>query len=216
MSRDKVGDRGTVCVPGVVASWPSDSVERRSVGTLTEYARNTRTHTQEQIDAIAEAIKEWGWTNPVLIDEGGKIIAGHGRVMAARQMGLAEVPVMVARGWTEAQKRAYVIADNKLYERGGWDAEMLASEVLELSDLGANIDILGLSDKELAGIFPEIEDGDAEEKSIDTSDVNDVFWISVSGPLHCQASALSRLVDVMETIPGVQVELGTVRRDGLG
>lgn len=216
MSRDKVSNRVEACVQSVGASWPSDSVERRSVGTLTEYARNTRTHTQEQIDAIAEAIKEWGWTNPVLIDEGGKIIAGHGRVMAARQMGLADVPVMVARGWTEAQKRAYVIADNKLYERGGWDAEMLASEVLELSDLGANIDILGLSDKELAGIFPDLEGGEAEEKSIETSDVNDVFWVSVSGPLHQQAKTLQRLVDVMESIPGVAVELGTVRRDGLG
>jgi len=216
MSRDKVRNRVKVGVPEMGAAWPSDCVERKPVAALTEYARNTRTHTQEQIDAIAGAIREWGWTNPVLIDESGKIIAGHGRVMAARQMGLLEVPVMVARGWTEAQKRAYVIADNKLYERGGWDAEMLASEVLDLSELGADIGMLGLSDKELAGIFPDVEHGEAEEKHIETSDVNDVFWISVSGPMHQQAAALQRLIGVMESIPGVSVELGTVRRDGLG
>lgn len=216
MSQDKVSNRVKAGVPRVDAAWPSDGVERRAVSTLTEYARNTRTHSKEQIDAIVAAIVEWGWTNPVLIDEEGKIIAGHGRVMAARQMGLTDVPVMVARGWTDEQKRAYVIADNKLYERGGWDAEMLASEVLDLQDIGANLDLLGLSDKELAGIFPDEGAGDVADVGTETHGVSDVFWISISGPMHQQAEALARLVAVMESIPGVQVELGTVRRDGLG
>ncbi|MFO7477760.1 MAG: ParB/Srx family N-terminal domain-containing protein [Methyloceanibacter sp.] len=79
------------------------------------------------------SITEWGWTNPVLIAEDGTIIAGHARVLAAQKLGLAEVPVMVARGWSEAQIRAYVIADNKLAENAGWDNKMLVSELQELS-----------------------------------------------------------------------------------
>jgi ParB-like chromosome segregation protein Spo0J len=91
---------------------------------------------------------EWGWTTPVLVDEAGSIIAGHGRVMAAQHLGLAEIPVMVARGWTEVQKRAYVLADNKLALDAGWDAAMLELEVADLEQLGANMivsfdDILG-------------------------------------------------------------------------
>ncbi len=216
MSRDKVSNRVKASVQVVGPAWPSDSVERRAVDSLTEYARNTRTHSKDQVDAIVAAINEWGWTNPILIDENGKIIAGHGRVMAARQMGLVDVPVMVARGWSDEQKRAYVIADNKLYERGGWDAEMLASEVMDLQDLGAHLELLGLSEKELAGIFPDDGVADVADFGTETSGVSDVFWISISGPMHQQADALRRLVGVMESIPGVQVELGTVRRDGLG
>jgi ParB-like chromosome segregation protein Spo0J len=77
-------------------------------------------------------MKEWGWTNPVLADEAGGVIVGHARLLAARQLGIAEVPVMVARGWTDAQKRAYVIADNKLAENAGWDRELLGLELGEL------------------------------------------------------------------------------------
>jgi len=200
----------------VGASWPADSVERRAIGTLTAYVRNTRTHSKEQVDAIAAAIGEWGWTSPILIDESGQIIAGHGRVLAARQLGLADVPVMVARGWSDEQKRAYVIADNKLYERGGWDAEMLASESLGLGELGFDLGLIGFSDKELSGLFPDESVDGVDDVGTDTAGVSDVFWISVSGPMQQQADALRRLVDVMQAIPGVQVELGTVRRDGLG
>ena len=78
------------------------------------YARNARTHTPAQVAQIAASMKEWGWTNPVLIDEDAQILAGHGRILAADVLGLRDVPVMIAEGWSEAQKRAYVIADNKL------------------------------------------------------------------------------------------------------
>ena len=86
-------------------SWPADKVERRSVASLIPYARNARTHSDEQVAQIAASIREWGWTTPVLVDEAGQIIAGHGRVMAARKLGITEVPVMVAAGWSAAQPR---------------------------------------------------------------------------------------------------------------
>ena len=110
------------------ARWPADAVKRFKIDKLIPYARNARTHSPEQIEQIAASIREWGFTVPVLIDEAGMIIAGHGRVLAAQQLGLLEVPVIVARGWTDAQKRAYVIADNKLTENGGWDDDLLAGD----------------------------------------------------------------------------------------
>jgi hypothetical protein len=112
--------------------WPADKVERWAIERLIPYAKNARTHTDAQVAAIAASIKEWGWTSPALVGEDGGLIAGHARVLAARQLGIAEIPVMVAAGWTEAQKRAYVLADNQLAITGsGWDPELLR---LELGD----------------------------------------------------------------------------------
>jgi ParB-like chromosome segregation protein Spo0J len=88
-------------------------------------SRNARTHSPEQVDQISASIREWGWTIPVLVDDEGGIIAGHGRVLAAHKLAIAEVPVMVAAGWSEAQKRAYVLADNKLALNAGWDNDLL-------------------------------------------------------------------------------------------
>jgi hypothetical protein len=122
--------------PPKKASWPADKVERRKVKDLVPYAKNARTHSEEQIEQIAHAIEQWGWTVPCLVDEKGGLIAGHGRVLAAKQLGLNEVPVVVARGWSAAQKRAYVIADNKLTENGGWDDDLLKVEIGELQGEG--------------------------------------------------------------------------------
>ena len=117
--------------------WPADKVERWRIDRLIPYAKNARTHTDAQVAAIAASIKEWGWTTPALVGEDGGLIAGHARVLAARQLGIAEIPVMVAVGWTEAQKRAYVLADNQLAITGsGWDPELLRLELGELK-LGA-------------------------------------------------------------------------------
>jgi hypothetical protein len=113
--------------------WPADKVERWAIDRLIPYAKNARTHTDAQVAAIAASIKEWGWTSPALVGEDGGLIAGHARVLAARQLGIAEIPVMVAAGWTEAQKRAYVLADNQLAITGsGWDPELLRLELGEL------------------------------------------------------------------------------------
>jgi DNA modification methylase len=138
--------------PLIKKEWPSDHVEKRPIEGLIPYARNARTHSDAQIAQIAASIREWGWTNPVLVAEDGTIIAGHGRVLAARQLGITEVPVMVARGWTEAQKRAYVIADNQLGLNAGWDMELLKVEMAELQGLDFNLDLIGFDDKMLAAI----------------------------------------------------------------
>ena len=128
---------------------PPLQIEYRPIGDLIPYARNARTHDAAQVALIAGSIREFGFTNPVLVDGENGIIAGHGRVMAARQLGMAEVPVIELGHLTPAQKRAYVLADNKLGERAGWDMEMLALEVAELQSLGVEMIDLGFSTRDL-------------------------------------------------------------------
>jgi DNA modification methylase len=139
--------------------WPADRIERWAIQRLVPYARNARTHSAAQVDQIAASIREWGWTNPVLVDEEGTIIAGHGRVLAARKLRIADVPVMVAAGWTEAQKRAYTIADNKLTLNGDWDQELLGLEIGELEVLGFDLDLIGFSDDERAALAARLTEG---------------------------------------------------------
>jgi ParB-like chromosome segregation protein Spo0J len=132
--------------------WAADKVERRSIASLVPYARNARMHSAEQIDQIAASIREWGWTVPVLIDEADGIIARHGRVLAAHKLGIAEIPVMVAAGWSEAQKRAYVLADNKLALNAGWDDAMLRVEIDDLRGTGFDLGLIGFSADEIAAL----------------------------------------------------------------
>jgi hypothetical protein len=139
---------------------PADKVERWDITRLVPYARNSRTHSDEQIGQIAASIKEWGWTTPVLVDEDGSIIAGHGRTLAAQRLKMTEIPVMVASGWSDAKKRAYIIADNKLAMNAGWDESMLALELGELKDLGFDLELTGFSDKELK-LLMDIAEADA-------------------------------------------------------
>jgi ParB-like chromosome segregation protein Spo0J len=128
--------------------WPADKVERRPIESLTPYARNARTHSDAQVAQIAASMKEWGWTTPVLVDETGTIIAGHGRVLAARKLGLTEIPVMVAEGWTDAQKRAYVLADNQLALNAGWDEDLRRVELQDLQSEGFAVELIGFDDLE--------------------------------------------------------------------
>jgi len=139
--------------------WPADKVERRKVSDLIPYARNARTHSDAQVAQIAASISEWGWTTPVLVDEAGSIIAGHGRVMAARKLGLSDVPVMVAAGWSEAQKKAYVLADNQLALNAGWDMDLLKVEVGDLNVEGFDLNLIGFDDKLLADLLAEPTEG---------------------------------------------------------
>lgn len=142
--------------------WPADRVERRPIGALIPDARNARTHSDAQVAQIAASMAEWGWTNPVLVDEAGRIIAGHARVLAARKLGIGEVPVMIAEGWTEAQRRAYIIADNQLPLNAGWDAELLSSEVRGLAEWDFDLSLLGFTDIDalLAAGNPGLTDPD--------------------------------------------------------
>lgn len=143
-------------------------IEMMPVELLTPYAQNSRTHSKEQVAQIAASIQEYGFTNPVLIDNDDVLIAGHGRVMAAKQLGLFEVPAIRLGHLNEAQKRAYVIADNKLALNAGWDDEVLAQELTALKDLDYDLTLTGFDDEELSDIFddlePDEEPGDPQEK----------------------------------------------------
>lgn len=122
---------------------------------LVPYANNARTHSDEQIRQIADSIGEFGFTNPVLIDEKNGVIAGHGRIMAAQLLKLDTIPTIKLSGLSEAQKKAYVIVDNKLAENSGWDLDLLRSEFIDLQDMDFDTDLLGFSDEDMLEIFPE-------------------------------------------------------------
>jgi len=137
-----------------------DKIELLGVADLVPYARNSRTHSEDQVAQIAASMREFGFTNPVLIDEAGGIIAGHGRVMAAKSLGLEKVPCIRLAHLTEAQKRAYVIADNKLALNAGWDDAVLRSELDALKLADFDLSLLGFSGDELGALYtvPDEED----------------------------------------------------------
>jgi ParB-like chromosome segregation protein Spo0J len=127
-------------------------IQYKPIQDLIPYARNSRTHNDAQVAQIAASIKEFGWTNPVLLDGTNGIIAGHGRVMAAQKLGETEVPTIELSHMDENQKRAYIIADNKLALNAGWDNEMLALEVADLKDAGYDLGLTGFSLDEIAAL----------------------------------------------------------------
>lgn len=137
------GGQKAKTVTSTRAKWPADAPVRKSVAELIPYARNARTHSEAQVAQIAASIREWGWTNPVLIDETGGIIAGHGRILAARKLKIEDVPCIVATGWSEAQKRAYILADNQLAMNAGWDMDLLKVEIGDLKDEGFDLGLMG-------------------------------------------------------------------------
>ena len=120
---------------------------------LKPYGKNARTHSEQQIGQIVESIREFGFTNPVLIDTKNGVIAGHARLQAARRLDMKEVPCIVLAGLTEAQKRAYVIADNQIALNSGWDEKLLAMEFADLKDAGFNLDLLGFDASQMADIM---------------------------------------------------------------
>lgn len=130
----------------------------KKINELKPYENNSRTHDESQIKQICESIKEYGWTNPVLIDEKGMIIAGHGRVEAGKKLNIKEVPCIVLSGLTEAQKKAYVIADNKMALNAGWNEELLKTELENLKELDFDLELTGFSKKELDKLFDEINE----------------------------------------------------------
>jgi DNA modification methylase len=131
----------------------------RPLGELIPYARNPRTHSDAQVAQIAASIREFGWTNPVLVDGQNGIIAGHGRVMAARKLGLERVPVIELGHMSEAQKRAYVLADNQLALNAGWDHELLRLELADLSELGFDLGLIGFGEGELERLLAGGKEG---------------------------------------------------------
>jgi ParB-like chromosome segregation protein Spo0J len=137
-------------------------ITQKKVTELIPYVNNSRTHSDEQVAQIAASIKEFGWTNPILVDGKNGIIAGHGRLLAARKLGHKEVPTIELSELTDAQKRAYIIADNKLALNAGWDDEVLKLEIQQLSDLNFDLTLLGFDEVELAKMFDEVVDEEPE------------------------------------------------------
>lgn len=159
-----------------VSEWPAYEVKARSLDDLKIYERNARTHSPEQVDEIVASIEEFGWTNPALVDENGLIVAGHGRRMAAnkiyeaggtirlfdgRSIPQGMIPTISCAGWTEEQKRAYILADNQLAANADWDMDLLRAELIDLNGAGFEVGLIGFSDDALAGLMIDPEEAAA-------------------------------------------------------
>src|SRR5215472_8702462 len=145
---------------GPTRPWPAERVEQWPIEQLLPYANNPRLHSASDVEKIAGSILKWGWTTPVLVDEQGVLIAGHGRVAAAAKLGLAvPIPVIVARGWSEEEKQAYRLADNELAARGSWDPDLLRSELHDLKFNGFDLDLIGFEPDRLEQILAGLGSG---------------------------------------------------------
>ena len=136
----------------------TERFEKVNIDRLVPYARNARTHSKEQILQLRASLREFGFVNPVIVDKDLNVIAGHGRILAAKEEGIAEVPCVFAEHLTEAQKRAYIIADNRLALNAGWDAEMLSVEIADLQAADFDVSLLGFDDAELNKLLGGVED----------------------------------------------------------
>ena len=175
----------------------------RKVDDLIPYARNSRTHSDAQVAQIAASVREFGWTNPVLVDGENGIIAGHGRILAARKLGMEEVPCIELAGLSDTQRRAYIIADNKLALNAGWDDELLAIEFAELADAGFDNLLTGFTQDEIDALTPEqIPEGLTDEDAVPelqaepVSKLGDV-WLLGKHRVMCGDSTS---IDAVETL----------------
>jgi len=206
--------------------WPADAVERRPVASLVAYVGNARTHSPEQVEQLTSSIREFGWTVPVVIDEASNIIAGHGRVLAAQRLGLSEVPVVIARNWSEAQRRAYALADNRLPLSAGWDHDLLRIELTELKGLGVDLGLTGFGELELDALLdPAASESDPDQapepSAIPISRAGDL-WICGEHRGLCgdavvtadlQAVLTGELADICFTDPPYNVAYGDSTKD---
>lgn len=185
-------------------SWPAAQVDLVPIASLRPRPNNPRTHSEEQVEQIAASMREWGWTNPILADEDGVIIAGHGRWLGGKKNGYLDVPVITARGWTPEQIRAYVIADNKLAENAGWDDALLKVELQALSAADYQMSLIGFTTEELLKLTTEPEpppnnDGRDEvppPAAINITEVGEV-WILGRHRVMCGDSTMPEHVAVL-------------------
>ena len=168
---------------------PRLQVEYWPLVRLIPYARNARTHSDAQIAEIAGSIRAFGFSSPILVSEVGDIIAGHGRLAAARKLGMIEAPVVVLRGLTEMQRRQLVLADNRIALNASWNAEMLSLELADLSGIGADLSALGFTTKELSRALSRVEEGLTDE-----DEVPEVAEIAISRGRHLATRLPSRCV----------------------
>jgi len=145
----------------------TERFEKVNIDKLVPYARNARTHSKEQILQLRASLREFGFVNPVIVDKDLNIIAGHGRILAAKEEGITEVPCVFAEHLTEAQKRAYIIADNRLAMNAGWDMEMLSVEISELQGVDFDLSVLGFDEAELSKLMGDIEDVKDDDFDVD-------------------------------------------------
>jgi len=191
-------------------AWPADKITKRKTADLIPYARNARTHSEDQVAQIAASIKEWGWTTPILVDEDNEIIAGHGRVLAARKLDIQKVPTITAKGWTDAQKKAYVLADNQLPQNAGWDMDLLKVEVMDLDTEGFDLTLLGFDDDMMAGLLTEETEGLTDEDAVPDVPEDPItklgdIWTLGNHRLMCGDSTS---IDAVETlIDGNKIDL---------
>jgi len=205
-------------------------VEQLKVGDLIPYVNNSRTHSDEQVMQVASSIKEFGFTNPILIDDDGGIIAGHGRLMAAKKLGLDEVPCIRLGHLSEAQRKAYVIADNQLALNSGWDLDTLKLEMDRLGELDFDIELLGFDDDFLASLMIEepgegLTDEDAVPEPPETPiTVEGDVWVLGNHRLMCGDSTSidalekltnNQLVDMWLTDPPYNVAYEGKTKDAL-
>lgn len=185
-------------------------IEYKKIDELIPYINNSRTHSADQVQQIASSIKEFGWTNPLLLDGENGIIAGHGRLQAARLLGEKEVPTIQLDGLTEMQKKAYIIADNKLALNAGWDNELLGIEITDLKEFGFDIDLLGFNEEELKAFSIEEVEGLTDEDAVPELPVNPVtvvgdIWLLGNHRLMCGDS--TSIDDVDKLMIGVYPDL---------
>jgi ParB-like chromosome segregation protein Spo0J len=199
-------------VPAAAAIQAAQRIEHWPLDRLVPYDRNARTHSAEQVAQIAASIQEFGFTNPILVDGKDGIIAGHGRLQAARELAMATVPVVVLDHLTPAQKRAYVLADNKLALNAGWDLDLLTSELDDLRSDDFNLDLLGWSADELSGLLaPEVDelDGMPDLPSGDREPIQQMTFT-----LHDdQAEIIKEAIEKAKTI-GPFIETGNENSNG--
>ena len=195
---------------GVTSATNGDlAIEYRPIGALIPYARNARTHSAAQVALIAGSIREYGFTNPVLVDGESGIIAGHGRVLAARQLGLTTVPVIELAHLTPAQKQAYILADNQLALAAGWDKDLLALEIGELNDLGIDIDGLGFDAREIDALLRHGETDPREEETppVPASPVSRIGDLWCLGPHRLICGDATDAATVARVLNGVAPHL---------
>jgi ParB-like chromosome segregation protein Spo0J len=157
------------------------TIQYKKIDELIPYARNSRTHSDAQVAQIAASIKEFGWTNPVLMDGDNGIIAGHGRVLAARVLGQTDIPTIELSHLSDIQKKAYIIADNKLALNAGWDDEVLGLEIAELKEFGFDIDLTGFNVDEIKSLTNVNFDAATEDEQGKLDEL-DPKWIACP---HC-------------------------------
>jgi site-specific DNA-methyltransferase (adenine-specific) len=204
-------------------------IQEVAVEALIPYAKNSRTHSDAQVAQIAASIKEFGWTNPILIDGTKGIIAGHGRLMAARKLGYSKVPVIELKDMTESQKKAYVIADNQLAMNAGWDMDLLKIEVADLNEDGFDLELLGFDSKMLDSLLaPEVTEGLTDEDAIPEvpkepkTKLGDVYILGEhrlmcgdSTSIEAVEKLTDGLVDILVTDPPYNVNYEGATKDKL-